>query len=53
MVLMINLETGETLEADEYALKERGRPEGYREADYVSVKEWIEALQAAIQHGHR
>jgi len=45
-VLLVNLETFETMEGvDEYRLMELGLPEGFENAEEVSVEQWIEAGQ--------
>lgn len=46
-VKIINLETGQVIEADPYVLREQCIPHGYRFADEITVEEWIEALQRA------
>ena len=46
-VTLINLETAETIEADQFQLRSRGMPDGYVVADGVTTKEWIEAIQKA------
>lgn len=42
MIKLINLETGDVIEADVYVLRENGIPEGYRVADDITTDEWIE-----------
>lgn len=49
-VLLIHLETGETMSADSSQLRNLGMPDGYRVADSISTEEWIEALQNAIKN---
>lgn len=46
-VKIVNLETGQFIEADPYVLREQCIPHGYRFADDITVEEWIEALQKA------
>lgn len=46
-VKIINLETGDMIEADPYVLREQCIPYGYRFVDEITVEEWIEALQKA------
>lgn len=48
-IKLINLESGETMDADPDALRDRGLPEDYVVADQVTTEEWILALQQAIQ----
>jgi|GEM_PF-3468395 len=47
-VKIVNLETGQVIEADPYVLREQCIPHGYRFADEITVEEWIEALQRAF-----
>lgn len=46
-VKLINLKTGEVINADSYELARRGMPDGYERADGVSIERWIEALRRA------
>jgi uncharacterized protein (AIM24 family) len=47
-ILLVNLETGETIQADPYAMKDHGRPDGFVEAETVTTEQWVAALQRAI-----
>lgn len=47
IVKLINLKTGEVINADSYELARRGMPDGYERADGVSVDGWIKALRRA------
>lgn len=47
-ILLINLKTGNTINADYYALRERGLPEGYVVARDLTTAQWVEALQNAL-----
>ena len=44
-MLLVNLKTGETLEADEGQLREHGMADGYSDVEDVTPEQWVEALQ--------
>lgn len=46
--LLVNLETGETMDADVIALRERGLPDGWKVIHDVTTEEWLLALRAAL-----
>jgi len=50
-MLLVNLETFETMEADECRLQELGLPEDFVVAEAVLVECWIEAGQFALARG--
>lgn len=49
-IKLINLSTGEVLNVDPYKLKELGVPVGFVIADDVTVDDWIDALQTALEN---
>lgn len=48
-ILLIDLETGHTIEADPYVLRPQCLPSNYRFAEDITTEEWIEALQKALE----
>jgi len=52
-VFIVNLDTGEYMLADHYALRERGMPGGHREADGVSTQQWLDAIAKASGNAPR
>ena len=44
-VILVNLETGECIKADHYRLVELGIPEGYVDAEILTIEQWCAALQ--------
>jgi hypothetical protein len=51
--MLVNLGTGETIDADDAPLRELGYPERFVLAENVSVEEWVEALQRANERGNQ
>lgn len=48
MILLVDLDTGQTMEADPYALRDGSRPPGnWVIASEVTLQEWIDALKRA------
>ena len=43
-IKIVNLKTGEVWNADYYALKERGMPDGFKDASDVTKEELLEML---------
>jgi hypothetical protein len=50
-VLLVNLNTGETINADYYNLMEMGLPDGYVAAHTLTPGDWVEALRNALATG--
>lgn len=44
-MLLVNLETGETLDVDEERIRELGLPDGFHVANTVSAEEWIATMK--------
>lgn len=47
----INLETGNVIQTDAFSVIDRGAPSGYVCANNLTMEEWIEALQKALNKG--
>lgn len=48
-VKLINLDTGETIDADPDSLRDRGLPEDYEVAENITTDRWIELYQTALE----
>jgi hypothetical protein len=48
MIKLINLETGELISKDIFDLKDKWFPKGFVVAEELSVEQWADALQKAI-----
>lgn len=51
MIKLINLETGEIIEADVYKLMEMGLPGGFRPVNEISQEEWAELYSVLVKLG--
>jgi hypothetical protein len=51
MVKLINLATGELIDKDFFKLREEGIPKNFVVAEELSVEQWTEALQKAVNKG--